>query len=74
MASTSKPFSSVCVCVCDQSPAVSRLHQLTQLVLSRSEFLQTLLVAEIPRARPLQEGNLAGQLAGSIPQPLDGHV
>lgn len=29
-------------------PAVSSLYQLTQLVLSRSELLQTLLVAEIP--------------------------
>lgn len=57
-----------------QSPAVSSLHQLTQLILSRSELLQTLLVAEVSWARPLQEGNLVRQLAGSIPQPLDGHV
>ncbi len=38
----------VCVFAVNLSPAVSSLHQLTQLVLSSSELLQTLLVAEIP--------------------------
>lgn len=56
------------------SPVVSRLHQFAQLVLSCSELLQTLLVGEVGGTQPLQQRHLVGQLAGSIPQPPDGHV
>lgn len=56
---------------CDHLPAVASLHQLTQLVLSGSELFQTLLVAQVCRAGPLQQRHLGGQLAGPIPKPLD---
>lgn len=55
-------------------PAVASLHQLAQLVLSCSQLLQALLVADVSRSRPLQQRQLVGQLGRSLSQPADGRV
>lgn len=53
---------------------IAHFRQLHEPLLSRPQLVQPLLIARVAGVALLQAGHLAGELAGSVPQLLDGGV
>lgn len=58
----------------DNSLAVADFSELHEPLLGRPELVQALLVAGIAAVGALVAGDLAGELAGTVPELLDGRV
>lgn len=58
----------------DNSLSVADFGELHEPLLGRPELVQALLVAGIAAVGALVAGDLAGELAGTVPELLDGRV